>query len=253
MLPMQLPLVLPQLTLPDPLVVAQSLLQVCQTEVRVEGRQHLPTGAAIVVSNHRSFLDAPVLIAALGQPIQLACHYYLSQVPGLREVALGLGCIPLKQGSRNQVHFFRAAENQLRQGSSVGLFPEGARRIACASSPTDVGDFQAGFVHLALKSRIRPLPIVPVAIHARQEWRSWDIPLSVFRWFDVTEPMFQSDGGHPVVIYRQVAVRILPPIWMPPEPPTRRQLLDQADEIATEIRTQIQAEIQTLGEMTTMS
>ncbi|NJL98741.1 MAG: 1-acyl-sn-glycerol-3-phosphate acyltransferase [Synechococcaceae cyanobacterium SM2_3_2] len=246
---MPLPLVLPQLTLPDPLAVAQSLLQVCQTEVRVEGRQHLPAGAAIVVSNHRSFLDAPVLIAALGQPIQLACHYYLSQVPGLREVALGLGCIPLKQGSRNQVHFFRAAENQLRQGSSVGLFPEGARRIACVSSPTDVGDFQAGFVHLALKSRIRPLPIVPVAIYAQQEWRSWDIPLSVFRWFDITEPMFQADGGHPVVIYRQVAVRILPPIWMPSEPSTRGELLEQADEIATEIRTQIQVEIRALGEL----
>ncbi len=223
----------------DPLRVAQSLLRLCQTEVEVEGRQHLPPGPGVVVSNHRSFLDAPVLMAAAGRTVHWASHYYLSQAPGLREVAASLGCIPLKQGSRSQIQFFRTAEGYLAQGSTVGLFPEGAQRIARVSSPLEVGPFQPGFAHLALRSRIRPLPIVPVAILVTEEWQPPDVPLSVLRWFDPTEPMFQAEGGHPVVIYRRLSVRILPPVWMPMDPVPRGAVPELAQTIAADIQAQI--------------
>jgi 1-acyl-sn-glycerol-3-phosphate acyltransferase len=208
----------------NPVNLAQTLLSFCQTRVWVQGREHLPQGSAIIISNHRSFLDAPVLIAALSRPVHFACHYYLSQVPGLREIALGLGCIPLQQGSRQQIHFFREAELSLRQQEMIGLFPEGAQQIARPTLAHEIGAFQPGFAYLALRSQVDPLPIVPVAIRVHQEWQAPDIPMEMFRLFDTTEPMFQRQGGHPVVLYRDVELMILPPIWIGS---SERQLVGQ--------------------------
>ncbi len=199
---------------PDARALAQVLLGLFQTEVWVEGKERVPQGPLLVVSNHRSFLDAPVLIAGLNRPIRFACHYYLSQVPLLREVALALGCIPLQQGSGSQLAFFRQAQATLAAGGGVGIFPEGAEQITRETSPQDLGWFQPGFAHLALAAGVDPLPILPVAVWAQQEWRAIDIPMAFFRWFDPTEPRFQRPGGHPVVIYRQVVVRVGSPLWV---------------------------------------
>ncbi len=205
--------------------LAQILLALCGTQVWVRGREHLPAGAAVIVSNHRSPLDAPILIQALNRPIRFACHYYLTQVPGLREITLGLGCIPLSQGRRNQVRFFRKAESHLRHQECIGLFPEGADRIARPSSAVEIGAFQSGFAHLALRSQVDPLPIVPVVIRVDEEWTAPAVPLRFFRWFDDSEPLFQRLGDHPVVIYRTVSVIIAPPLWISAQ---ERGLPDQA-------------------------
>jgi hypothetical protein len=109
-------------------MLAQLLLTLFQTEVWVEGKEHVPAGPLVVVSNHRSFLDAPVLIAGLDRPIRFACHYYLAQVPLLREIALALDCIPLKQGSRQQIHFFRQAQASLAAGGVWGSSQKGRSR-----------------------------------------------------------------------------------------------------------------------------
>lgn len=194
--------------------LSRLLLSLCGTQVWVRGREHLPQGAAVIISNHRSFLDAPLLIQALNRPIRFACHYYLTQVPGLREIALGLGCIPLSQGRRNQMRFFRRAECHLRQQELIGLFPEGADRIARPSLSHEIGAFQSGFAHLALRSQVDPLPIVPVVIRVEQEWSAPPVPLEFFRWFDTAEPLFQGNGMHPVVVYRTVSVTIAPPLWI---------------------------------------
>ncbi|MFS8809889.1 1-acyl-sn-glycerol-3-phosphate acyltransferase [Synechococcus sp. R65.1] len=199
---------------PDARALAQLLLGLFQTEVWVEGKERVPQGPLLVVSNHRSFLDAPVLIAGLDRSIRFACHYYLSQVPLLREVALALGCIPLQQGSGSQLAFFRQAQATLAAGGEVGIFPEGAEQMTRKTLPQEVGRFQPGFAHLALAAGVDPLPILPVAVWAQEEWRAIDIPMAFFRWFDPTEPSFQQPGGHPVVIYRQVVVRVGSPLWV---------------------------------------
>ncbi|WP_244351662.1 lysophospholipid acyltransferase family protein [Thermostichus vulcanus] len=228
---------------PHPTDLAHLLLSLCQTEVWVEGSEQLPDGPMVVVSNHRSFLDAPVLIAGLGRPIRFACHYYLSQVPLLREIALGLGCIPLRQGSQRQMHFFRQAQASLAAGMGVGIFPEGAEQITRETSPQAVGRFQPGFAHLALASGVDPLPIVPVAVRVWEEWRGVDIPMAFFRWFDPTEPMFQQETGHPVVFYRRVALKVGSPLWLThaQRRGSRRERLQVIQQLAAAAREQVQA------------
>jgi len=226
---------------PDSKMLAQSLLSLFQTEVWVEGGERIPAGPLVVVSNHRSFLDAPVLIAGLDRPIRFACHYYLSQVPLLREVALALGCLPLKQGSRQQIHFFRQAQASLATGVGVGIFPEGAEQITRATSPQELGPFQPGFAHLALAAAVDPLPILPVAVWAQEEWRGVDIPMAFFRWFDPSEPRFQQEGGHPVVLYRRVVLRVGSPLWVTGKQRhgSRRERMQVIQELTAAAREQV--------------
>ncbi|MGY2881778.1 lysophospholipid acyltransferase family protein [Thermostichus sp. OS-CIW-28] len=226
---------------PDPRTLAQLLLTLFQTEVWVEGKEHVPAGPLVVVSNHRSFLDAPVLIAGLDRPIRFACHYYLAQVPLLREITLALDCIPLKQGSRQQIHFFRQAQASLAAGVGVGIFPEGAEQITRETSPGEVGRFQPGFAHLALAAAVDPLPILPVAVWAQEEWRGVDIPMAFFRWFDPTEPRFQQEGGHPVVLYRRVVLRVGPPLWVSGKQRqgSRRERMQVIQELTAAAREQV--------------
>ena len=49
------------------------------------------SGSLVIASNHRSILDAPVLMAALNRPIRFACHHYMGQVPLMRDVVTGMG------------------------------------------------------------------------------------------------------------------------------------------------------------------
>ncbi len=226
---------------PDSRALAQVLLALCQTEVWVEGKERVPQGPLLVVSNHRSFLDAPILIAGLDRPIRFACHYYLSQVPLLREMALALGCIPLQQGSRPQIHFFRQAQASLAAGVGVGIFPEGAEQITRATSPQELGQFQPGFAHLALAATVDPLPILPVAVWAQEEWRGVDIPMAFFRWFDPLEPRFQQEGGHPVVLYRRVVLRVGSPLWVSGEQRhrSRRERIQVIQELTAAAREQV--------------
>lgn len=173
-----------------------------------------PTLPMVLVSNHRSIMDAPLLMQAVHRPVRFACHHYLGQVPGLREIVQALGCLPLDPPGRGQRAFFRRALHTLSQGGAVGIFPEGAAPMVQATTPYDLGSFHRGFAHLALRAPVEELAIVPVALASRQEWNQAVMPLRWLSWFDATEPLFQQPGWHPAVVYRTVEVRIGRPIHL---------------------------------------
>ncbi|GAB4212871.1 MAG: lysophospholipid acyltransferase family protein [Synechococcales cyanobacterium] len=197
-----------------------------------------------MVSNHRSILDAPLLITALGQDIHFLCHYYLTQVPLLNQCVAALGCIPLSQGSRPPLTSLRQAAHCLQQRRSVGIFPEGAATMVQHSDPRRVQPFHPGFLQVALGSKVFPVGIVPAAIIVQEEWQGLGIPLSLFRAFDPQEPLFQQSGSHPVVLYRQVLVRLGDPLWVGQ---TEQQLRGGARQQWIDTHTQqMQAQIQEL-------
>ena len=115
----------PQLPLLDaahPLDLSQGLLRLLGTKVRVSGRQHVPTnGPVIVVSNHGSPLDGPVLMTGLDRDVAFATHQYMGNVPLLRDIIEQFGAFPLESPHR----FFRQAYRRLRRSETIGIFPEG--------------------------------------------------------------------------------------------------------------------------------
>ena len=242
-----------------PLLLSHLLLSSLGTQVSLNYAERIPQdGSLIVVSNHRSFMDAPLLMTVLSQPIRFACHHYMGQVPVLREIVTALGCVPLDSASQKQ-HFLRQASQLLQSRQTVGIFPEGAQPMVQQTAPNQVGAFQRGFAHLALRtdksaqldrpeadgltrSPRQNVAILPVAIAAREESVCPAIPLPLLGLFDPSEPLFQQLGWHPLVLYHQVRVLVGRPYWVTP---SQRQMYrgKQGKTVVNELTQYCQTEI----------
>src|SRR5437868_3176824 len=111
----------------------------------------------ILVANHYSYFDIPVIIAAVPQPIRFMAKISLFKIP-IFGWALGrAGFIPIdRKNRRTAVKSFDLAAERIRKGNTIVVFPEEGR-----SRNREMRPFQRGGFLLALKSE---LPIVPMAI-----------------------------------------------------------------------------------------
>ncbi len=236
----------PGLFAPNPLQISQILLSLLNVQMRVHHQSRLPpVGPALVVSNHRSVADAPLLMAALGRPIRFACHHYMSQVPVLRDLVTQMGCFPLSAAGRRQQSFLQQATDLLRARQTVGVFPEGGEPMTRFTPPHAMGTFHRGFAHLALRAPVADLAIIPVALVSVEEVSQPFFPVRWLSWFDASEPLFQQEGWHPLVIYRRTEVVIGQPIWITA---AQRQAYQgrRAGAVAAELAHACQSQIETM-------
>ena len=222
-------------------------------QIKLHHAERLPKSPFLMISNHRSFLDAPLLMTAAQTPVHFACHHYMSQVPVMRNVVDALGCFPLDEPAQRGRHFFKQATGFLRQQKSIGVFPEGTDPMITVTAPDQVGPFHRGFAHLALRSQsllkeqasTTNLKIVPAAVIALEEKQRNTVPFQLLSWFDPSEPLFQQPGLHPAVLYRRVAVVIGEPIavsdWQ-----QQGYHGKKAGQVATELSEQCHDKVQTL-------
>jgi 1-acyl-sn-glycerol-3-phosphate acyltransferase len=202
----------------SPLQNSRSLLAAMGTQMFIYHEDRIPTDSAVVVvSNHRSFMDAPLLMAGLGHSIRIACHHYMGQVPVMQEIVKQLGCFPLEEPEYRQQAFLKQATRLLTTHQWVGVFPEGAQPMVQLTKPHEVGRFQRGFAHLALRAPVKDLAILPVAIASLEETVNSTVPLRLLRLFDPSEPLFEQPGRHPMVLHHRVSVLVGHPYWITPK------------------------------------
>ncbi|BBD67243.1 phospholipid/glycerol acyltransferase [Nostoc commune NIES-4072] len=203
----------------SPLEISRALVAALSTQMFRYYEDRIPQDASVlVVSNHRSFMDALILMAALSSPIRFACHHYMGQVPVMREIVTGqLGCFPLEETQNRQQSFFSQSQVLLQSKQMVGVFPEGTEPMVKFTVPNMVGEFQRGFAHLALRADVQDLAILPIAIASLEEVNTSGFPLRLLSLFDPSEPLFNQSGWHPLVLYRRVAVLIGRPYWITPQ------------------------------------
>jgi len=199
----------------NPLEISRLLLAGLGTRLYTFHQDRVPrNGAVLVVSNHRSFMDAPVLMAAMNRPVRFACHHYMGEVPVMRDLVKRLGCFPLEAPPERHQSFFQKAVRLLQSQQAVGVFPEGAEPMVKEAPAERVGEFQRGFAHLALRAPVEDLAILPIAIASNQESTNSAVPLQLLSWFDPSEPLFAQSGWHPMVLYQRVNVLIGRPYWV---------------------------------------
>ena len=200
----------------SPLEMARWMLFAMGISIRVQHAERLPKTPFLMISNHRSFLDAPLLMVAAQRPVHFACHHYMAQVPVMRNVVNALGCFPLDVPKDRGRTFFKQATGFLRSQESIGIFPEGTDPMIDVPAAGEVGKFRRGFAHLALRAPVDNLQVVPAAVIALDERQQSTIPFKLLSWFDPSEPLFDRAGLHPAVIYRKVAISIGDPIEITP-------------------------------------
>lgn len=197
----------------SPLHLSRGLLGAVGTKVSVLNFERIPVDKRIlVVCNHRSLLDAPLLMAAMQRPVRFVCHYYMSRVPVLREMVSAMGAFPLDAPGQRHKNFFQQSVNLLQSGQTVGIFPEGAQPMVQLKPANQLSPFHRGFAHLALRAPVEDLVILPVAIASSEEEQHNLAPLRLFSLFDPSEPLFQCGGWHSAVVYRRVQLLFGHPI-----------------------------------------
>lgn len=94
--------------------------------LRVTGIDQIPeTGPGIIVPNHTSFLDPPLLSAVVPRVVyylMLSKHYYH---PRWHWLFSRLPCIPLKRNSVSNTEALKQCMNVLEHGQLLCMFPEG--------------------------------------------------------------------------------------------------------------------------------
>lgn len=136
----------------------------CGLSYRIEGREHLPKGAAIVAAKHQSAWDTVIFHVLLPDPVYLLKHE-LKSVPlfGWYLSAAGSIAIDRAAGARAIRAMLPSVERALAEGSQIVVFPEGTR-VAAGQKVA----YQPGIA--ALYGRIG-LPVVPVALNSGVFWQ----------------------------------------------------------------------------------
>ncbi|MFH0847135.1 MAG: lysophospholipid acyltransferase family protein [Chloroflexota bacterium] len=124
--------------------------------LEVKGRENIPKeGALIVVCNHLSLADPPLLAHVIDRRTVFLAKEELFRYGPLAYLVRGFGTIPVKKGRIN-LDAFRMAEAVLTEGLALAIFPEGMR------SKSD--GLRKAFSGVALVARRSGAPVLPVGI-----------------------------------------------------------------------------------------
>nr|WP_240457783.1 MFS transporter [Halomonas socia] len=135
--------------------------------LKFRGRQHIPArGAALVVCNHVSFMDALVIGGASPRPLRFLMDRPIYESPWLNWWFRIVGAIPVDADRRDPGSVRRALDevsHALRHGEVVMLFPEGR-----LTPDGEIQRFRRGLDIILARD---PVPVVPAGLAGL--WGSW--------------------------------------------------------------------------------
>jgi len=131
------------------------------------GLERIPEeGAAVIVCNHVSFVDALVVAAACRRPIRFVMDHRIFRLPILSFVFRTSRAIPIasaKEDAAMMERAFAEVGKALKEGDLVAIFPEG--RI---TETGELSQFRPGIRRIL---EATPVPVVPMAL--RGLWGSF--------------------------------------------------------------------------------
>jgi 1-acyl-sn-glycerol-3-phosphate acyltransferase len=131
----------------------------------VDGEEHIPAeGAAVLVCNHVSFIDAVLLMAASPRPIRFIMDHRIFRVPVLGwlfRLAKAIPIAPQKEDPAAYEEAFARAVQVLREGDLLAIFPEGAITRDGSLQP-----FKGGVMKILEAARAEGIdpPVIPMAL-----------------------------------------------------------------------------------------
>jgi 1-acyl-sn-glycerol-3-phosphate acyltransferase len=132
----------------------------CIYRFRVRGDDHIPLrGAAVLVCNHVSFIDAVLLMAASPRPIRFIMDQRIFRTPllgAMFRLAKAIPIAPQKEDPSAYTRAFDAARRVLDDGELLCIFPEGG-----ITRDGQLGEFKGGVMKIL---QTHPVPVVPMAL-----------------------------------------------------------------------------------------
>ncbi|BDT60335.1 MFS transporter [Massilia varians] len=128
--------------------------------VRTIDADRIPAqGAAVLVCNHVSYVDALVIGAASPRPIRFVMDHRIFKTPFLRWIFRAAKAIPIAPGKEDPFMMERAfvdIAEALHQGELVCIFPEGK-----LTHTGEINAFRSGIAKIVERSKV---PVIPMAL-----------------------------------------------------------------------------------------
>lgn len=130
-----------------------SLLALLCFGLRIKGGPRVPNcGGLLVIANHQSYLDPPLVGMAVRRRLSYLARKSLFTVPGLAWLIRSLGAIPINQETGTEG--IKATLALLNAGKAVLVFPEGGR-----SRDGTIQPLKPGIVILIRRAGCAILPV----------------------------------------------------------------------------------------------
>jgi 1-acyl-sn-glycerol-3-phosphate acyltransferase len=124
------------------------------------GTDNIPEeGAALLVCNHVSFVDALIISAACHRPIRFVMENAIFSAPLINMLARGMKAVPITAKKEDRDIYERAfaiVARELADGQLVCIFPEGHLTPDGA-----IGPFRPGLMRILAQT---PVPVIPLAL-----------------------------------------------------------------------------------------
>jgi 1-acyl-sn-glycerol-3-phosphate acyltransferase len=135
------------------------------TRWRIEGLENVPvSGAVLVVPNHLSNADPPLVSVTLKRNAIFMAKEELFHNPVTGYILFGIGAFPVHRGQIDR-KALRHAESVLAKEKILVMFPEASR-----SKTASLQNAFPGSALLALRNNV---PIIPVAITGTEKMTNW--------------------------------------------------------------------------------
>ncbi|HET9402060.1 MAG TPA: lysophospholipid acyltransferase family protein, partial [Candidatus Acidoferrales bacterium] len=153
--------------------------------VRVSGSENIPRDeACVLVANHTSYADVPILMKALGTDYRFVAKIEVLKLPFIGTFTRKLGHLWFERANTRSRHDVAdQVEALLRNGISVLIFPEGTFTASEGVRPFQLGAFKAALSTGA--------PIVPVSVRRMRSFLrdGWWLPRPARIEIAISQPM----------------------------------------------------------------
>lgn len=135
---------------------SRGILRAAGAPVTVENAERLQ-GPCVVAANHLSAMDIPVLYAHVPMQFRIIANKPLFNLPFVGWHLRRSGQVPIDRSTmKTTIKTLQVAVEDLKQGLSVVVFPEGGRSLSGRLQP-----FMNGAFYVAIKAQA---PVLPVAL-----------------------------------------------------------------------------------------
>lgn len=128
--------------------------------VQSRGLEHIPAeGAAVLVANHVSYVDALLIAGAVSRPVRFVMEKAIYDLPVANWLFKAARTIPICSKQKDEAVYeaaFASIKRELEQGNLVCIFPEGR-----LTKTGEIDSFRPGIERILAET---PVPVVPMAL-----------------------------------------------------------------------------------------
>ncbi|MCT8977451.1 1-acyl-sn-glycerol-3-phosphate acyltransferase [Clostridium sp. CX1] len=137
--------------------ISNHVLKKSKTTTLIEGKENIPEGPCLFVSNHQAIFDAFLLLAGIDKLSGFIAKKEIEKIPLIGSWLKQIDSVYIdRQNIREGMKAINQGVENLKKGWSMIIFPEGTRSLK-----SEMGEFKKGSMKLALKAKV---PIVPITI-----------------------------------------------------------------------------------------